>query len=90
MLSFSAVCLQAAGGVTVDLSFREASSKAGGIVNLDVVFSSFPSITRFGPIEIGYEDENLEFVDAQMGDQLVGFSLTTRRTRKVRLSVYLP
>ncbi len=85
VLSFSAVCLQATGGVTVDLSFREASSKAGEIVNLDVVFSSFPSITRFGPIEIGYEDENLEFVDAQMGDQLVGFSLTYEKDEESAL-----
>ena len=75
-LSYSTVFLRAAGGVTVDLSFREKSSKAGEIVTLDVVFSSFPSITRFGPLEVNYEDENLEFVDAQMGPELVGFSLT--------------
>ncbi|MBP5416363.1 MAG: cadherin-like beta sandwich domain-containing protein [Clostridiales bacterium] len=66
---------RAAGGVTVNLSFRESSSQTGEIVSLDVRFSSFPSITRFGPIEIGYDANALEFVGIDLGEELEGFTL---------------
>ena len=59
--------LRAAGGVTVNLAFREASAREGEFVTLDVSFSSFPSITRFGPIEVGYDAAALEFTDMQIG-----------------------
>ena len=65
----------AAGGVTVNLAFREASAQTGEIVTLDVSFSSFPSITRFGPIEIGYDTSALEFLGIRIGEDLEGFKL---------------
>ncbi len=65
----------AAGGVTVNLAFREASAQTGEIVTLDVSFSSFPSITRFGPIEIGYDTSALEFLGIRIGEDLEGFNL---------------
>lgn len=68
---------RAAGGVTVDLSFQEPSATAGEIVTLKVVFSSFPSITRFGPIEIGYDNKYLEFVSAAIGEKLDDFEIET-------------
>jgi len=76
ILSDAAAFLRAAGGVTVNLAFREPSSKAGETVTLDVIFSSFPSITRFDTLEVNFEEENLEFIDAVMGSDLVGFSLS--------------
>ncbi len=66
---------RAAGGVTVDLSFQEPSAIAGEIVTLKVAFSSFPSITRFGPIEIGYDNKYLEFVSAAIGEKLDDFEI---------------
>ena len=66
---------RAAGGVTVNLAFRESSSRTGEVVSLDVRFSSFPSITRFGPIEIGYDANALEFVGMDLGEDLEGFKL---------------
>lgn len=65
----------AAGGVTVNLAFREPSAQTGETVILDVSFSSFPSITRFGPIEIGYDSSALEFVGMELGEELEGFKL---------------
>lgn len=82
-------CVHAAGGVTVDLSFQEPSAQAGEIVTLDVTFSSFPSITRFGPIEIYYDSAYLEFVDATIGQKLEGFALsweTTEDNSMIKLS----
>lgn len=67
---------RAAGGVTVNLAFRDASATQGETVTLDVSFSSFPSITRFGPIEVGYDTEALEFQDITIGKDLKGFELT--------------
>lgn len=68
--------LRAAGGVTVNLAFREASAREGEYVTLDVSFSSFPSITRFGPIEVGYDAAALEFSDMQIGRDIPDFELT--------------
>ncbi len=79
----------AAGGVSVDLSFQETSATAGDIVHLDVMFSSFPGVTRFGPIEINYEAENLEFVSASAGEVLEGFELNSEKDEEnavIRLS----
>ena len=36
---------KAAGGVTVNLAFDEASAQTGDIVTMNVSFSAFPSIT---------------------------------------------
>ncbi|MBP5493391.1 MAG: cadherin-like beta sandwich domain-containing protein [Clostridiales bacterium] len=80
MVKSPAATVRAAGGVTVDLSFQQASAQAGQIVYLDVVFSSFPSITRFGPIEIAYDGEYLQFEDATIGKKLDGFDLTWEKT----------
>ncbi len=66
---------RAAGGVTVNLAFREASAQAGETVTLDVSFSAFPSITRFGPIEVGYDEGALELQDVMIGRDLHGFQL---------------
>ena len=66
---------KAAGGVTVNLAFDEASAQTGDIVTMNVSFSAFPSITRFGPIEIGYDAESLEFTSIEIGEDLEGFAL---------------
>ena len=65
----------AAGGVTVNLDFRETSAKAGEIITLDVSFSAFPSITRFGPIEIYYDEEMMDFISVEIGQQIRDFTL---------------
>lgn len=67
---------RAAGGVTVNLAFHEASATQDEIVTLNVSFSSFPAITRFGPIEVGYDTDAIEFVDASIGRDLHGFELS--------------
>ncbi len=67
---------RAAGGVTVNLAFREASAQAGDIVHLDVSFTSFPSITRFGPIEIGYDKDVMEFQGIESGPTMEGYSFS--------------
>ncbi|MBR5974490.1 MAG: cadherin-like beta sandwich domain-containing protein [Clostridiales bacterium] len=67
---------RAAGGVTVNLSFRESSAQTGDVITLDVSFSAFPSITRFGPIEIGYDSQYLMFLGMDIGSALEGFELT--------------
>ena len=69
---------RAAGGVTVNLGFHETSAQTGDIVTLDVSFSSFPSITRFGPIEIGFDSQALTFSSISIGTDLdgEGFELT--------------
>ncbi len=66
----------AAGGVTVNLAFRETSAQTGDVITLDVSFSAFPSITRFGPIEIGYDGEFLQFLRIELGPNMEGFELT--------------
>ena len=66
---------KAAGGVTVNLAFDEASAQTGDIVTMNVSFSAFPSITRFGPIEIGYDAASLEFTSVEIGEDLEGFAL---------------
>lgn len=66
---------RAAGGVTVNLAFREASAQQGEVVTLNVSFSTFPSITRFGPIEVGYDAGALELQDVTIGRDLHGFKL---------------
>lgn len=66
---------KAAGGVTVNLAFDEASAQTGDIVTMNVSFSAFPSITRFGPIEIGYDAASLEFTSIEIGEDLEGFAL---------------
>ena len=82
LLSLPVAKMQAGGGVTVDLSFQEASAQAGEIVTLDVCFSAFPSITRFGPIEIAYDGAYLEYVDASIGEKLDGFALTCEKSEE--------
>ena len=67
---------RAAGGVTVNLAFRESSAQTGDVITLDVSFSAFPSITRFGPIEIGYDSEMLMFLGIEIGSALEGFELS--------------
>ena len=66
---------RADGGVTVNLAFREPSAQTGEIVSLDVSFTAFPSITRFGPIEIGYDSAALEFIGMEISEELEGFKL---------------
>ena len=68
--------LRAAGGVTVNLAFREASAREGEYVTLDVSFSAFPAITRFGPIEVGYDTDALEFSEMQIGRDIPDFELS--------------
>ncbi|MBO4688230.1 MAG: cadherin-like beta sandwich domain-containing protein [Clostridiales bacterium] len=77
LVLFSSVFTRrAAGGVTVNLAFRESSAQTGDVITLDVSFSAFPSITRFGPIEIGYDSEYLMFLGMDVGSALEGFELT--------------
>lgn len=62
--------LRADSGVTVDLRSQSNSAQVGEVVSVDVVFSSFPEITRFGPIEVMFDTSAMEFVALESGPNL--------------------
>ena len=76
---------RAAGGVTVNLAFRESSAQAGDVITLYVSFSAFPSITRFGPIEVFFDGEALSLLGVELGSSLEGFELTSEQSEETSM-----
>ena len=66
--------LLADGSVEVILSTQNANVNPGDIININVSFDTFDYISEFGPIEIGYDMDQFDFVSVTSADVLSGYS----------------
>lgn len=64
------VHLRAASSITVDLQGSTESVKPGDIITVNLSVSSFPNLTRFGPIEVQYDSASVSFVGLNRGSEI--------------------
>lgn len=59
----------------INLSVRANNTDpgVGDIVTISITADNFPQIVRFGPVKIHYDDEQLEYVNVELGSEISGF-----------------
>lgn len=76
LLSLSALLIlliinvNAASGVTVDLLANTEPVKPGETITVQVTVSNFPNLTRFGPIEVYYDDTSVSYIGLNRGAEM--------------------
>ncbi len=82
LLSISQV--QAASAVTVNLSAKTDTVKAGDTIALSVRLNCFPNLTRFGPIEVQFDPKYVSFAGMDKGSSMPStFSISNTASTNV-------
>lgn len=67
---FLSLHVNAASGVTVDLLANTEAVKPGETITVQVTVSSFPNLTRFGPIEVYFDSSSVTFAGMNRGPEM--------------------
>ncbi|MCR5060732.1 MAG: cadherin-like beta sandwich domain-containing protein [Saccharofermentans sp.] len=59
----------------INLSVRANNTDPGigDIVTVSITADNFPQIVRFGPVKLHYDDEQLEYINVELGSEILGF-----------------
>ena len=76
--------VQAAEGLRVNLYAAADTVKAGDTISLSVNFSTFPHLTRFGPVEVQFDPSYVSFAGMDKGSDMPStFSVTNTASTNV-------
>lgn len=87
VIAFSMLlCLSvnAASGVTVDLIANTARVKPGETITVQVTLNNFPNLTRFGPIEVYFDNLSVSYIGMVRGAEMPStFSINNSASKGV-------